>query len=446
MIRDFHPEAAKAISDRASQLATELRPPERDERPGFAGPLPHVAATLGSTDILSLGPVSHSDIAGQETARFALVDAKWLGLSGEAYRRFALLAEKIQSTATLADAISLHTVKELLFDWLITTRSGGKTALPDHLVAIARERIKAHRLVIPIYDLALEADHRVGRVVLHPVSGTEIDQWLEQLTTHHPQLAAQLGPVETRFRKRFQGRAASTVEIEAEARRAKERAYADTEQALAALRLFSPGTLHPRAQTICVPFGFQHRASEYFVAFEGGRLLGAQERMLTAGPPAWQLNEGAFTTAWSAGLSILSELLAADAPSPIGTDVLRSLVVYSRVCLTRDLAEKLLHVFMALEGLLLRNPNEPIQSSLSERIAFLTGSTADERMKIAANVKDAYALRSKIVHHAARVEEADVVGQMLFKGFDAFFAIVRNHARFANRDALISALERRKFA
>ena len=68
----------------------------------------------------------------------------------------------------------------------------------------------------------------------------------------------------------------------------------------------------------------------------------------------------------------------------------------------------MVYIFAALESLLHQNEQEPIMSNIADRIAFLMGNTAEERIAIVANVKTTYDLRSKFVHHGKRVANSDL--------------------------------------
>jgi hypothetical protein len=132
--------------------------------------------------------------------------------------------------------------------------------------------------------------------------------------------------------------------------------------------------------------------------------------------------------------------------SALTKTVFESLLIYSRTALTTDTSEKLLYVFVALESLLLRGDVEPIQASLAERVAFLVGRTTDERLAVARDVKDAYALRSRFVHHNARIDDFATVERLLFAAYQAFLVVARSRDLYGTRDDLVRAIERRKYA
>jgi len=58
-------------------------------------------------------------------------------------------------------------------------------------------------------------------------------------------------------------------------------------------------------------------------------------------------------------------------------------LIYSRNSIATDISDKLLFVLVALESMLLKDSNEPLQKNIGERMAFLVGDSAQSRKVIA---------------------------------------------------------------
>lgn len=67
-----------------------------------------------------------------------------------------------------------------------------------------------------------------------------------------------------------------------------------------------------------------------------------------------------------------------------------------------DLESAAVKTAIALESLLIVSTSEPLAQVLSERVAFLLGSTPEERAKLSRIAKNFYGLRSAIVHGGKR--------------------------------------------
>jgi len=66
------------------------------------------------------------------------------------------------------------------------------------------------------------------------------------------------------------------------------------------------------------------------------------------------------------------------------------LQLHSRSSIAAGVSHKIVFVIAAIESLLLKDSNEPIQKNLGERMAFIIGESLEERKKIVANVEDFY--------------------------------------------------------
>lgn len=446
-VEDIHPDAAASFGRRGEELVAEVTPPDPSPPGTFRGPPPHLAKVFESHEIKSIGHLSNTDVAGDETARSGVVAGEVLQLSGDAYKRFVRLAQSIQLTPPLRRTVTLDTVKSLLFDWILVRQSGNRTSqLIPYLQEKTRELVKPYTIIVPTYELALESSHIIGNVELRPIAGRQIDEWMAQLIEQNPDSKDNIHYIDTRWRKRMQGRTSCFYSVEAELARAREMAISETENALAALRLFSPGNFHPRARSTCVPWGREHLVREFTISLENDKTISSEESISThGGPPFWLVTDAMFQFYWTHGLDQLSALLTDSSSSNLEEDLIKAMLLYSRASLSHDVTEKLLHMFVMLESLLLKDESEPIVASLSERIAFIVGSDTNERLTVSRCVKDAYRLRSKFIHHAAPIDDHDTVQSMMYHAFDCYMGILRNRSNFSDRKELFAFLEERKF-
>jgi hypothetical protein len=113
--------------------------------------------------------------------------------------------------------------------------------------------------------------------------------------------------------------------------------------------------------------------------------------------------------------------------------------------LQTDLADRLVYIFAAMESLLLRN-EEPIQQNLGERMAFTIVSKEDTRRvearrAVIRNLKDAYALRSKFVHHGHGIDELETVRAFMTNAWVLFTSLTKTIHSFDTKEDLIDHLE-----
>lgn len=98
----------------------------------------------------------------------------------------------------------------------------------------------------------------------------------------------------------------------------------------------------------------------------------------------------------------------------------------------------------ALESILLKNENEPIQQNLAERIAFFISNNIDGRKKIIRNIKDVYGIRSKYLHHGYSSYELESISEFMLNTQVVIVGLLLNADRFVDKSAF-NAIEDIKF-
>lgn len=450
MIEDFHKTASEHFSSKGRDLAASLSTVTATEVNTFKGPELYSVAEWNENDILNFGPASRLDSDGQEIARYGNIEGEVVGFENETYLDFITLVKSIQKTNPLKNVVSFETIRDLCFTWMLKYRDSNNncSSLPDFIIRLSRKLVRTHKIAIPIFEPSLESLKCIGKVELCPISSQDIDKWSAYLVSRHPDMKENLHDIENQWTKRYQGRALAFIEVEAEQCLAQEIASQEVEKVVAALRLFSPGTLKPQACSNCVPLGHEHLKRNLHLFFKGDQYIGESESIsLESGSPLWKLTDEDFDLFWESGLRNLHELINETSPTPFEKDLINAMMIYSRVAISSALTDKLIYLFVTLESLLLENSNEPIQSTLSERAAFIIGKTVDERLDIECSFKDAYALRSKFFHHGVLIEidQHATVKTFMRHVFATFFEILRHRSKFKTRKDLFDRLKRRKF-
>lgn len=100
----------------------------------------------------------------------------------------------------------------------------------------------------------------------------------------------------------------------------------------------------------------------------------------------------------------------------------------------------------ALESILLRDSNEPIQKNLGERMAFVIGKNIDERKAIIKNVEEIYKYRSAFVHHGQTPRHLASLDSFLVYAWTTMINLLGAVDHYRTKAALLGALEDRKMA
>ena len=133
--------------------------------------------------------------------------------------------------------------------------------------------------------------------------------------------------------------------------------------------------------------------------------------------------------------------LAADTSTEYCCALCDALILYSRQTIAVEVSDKLVFALSALESMLLRDSNEPIQKNLGERMAFLIGQTAEERKSIVKNIDETYRIRSAFVHHGQTARHVETVNRFLVNAWTTFSRLMDLSIKYKTKAALIGALE-----
>ena len=87
-----------------------------------------------------------------------------------------------------------------------------------------------------------------------------------------------------------------------------------------------------------------------------------------------------------------------------------------------------------------------IVQQLSERLAVFAYDTLDDRVAARNDVKEAYSLRSRFVHHGKEIEDSETVMRFARHGVRLLSRIAKNAGRFCTKRQLLAHIDRMKLA
>ena len=146
------------------------------------------------------------------------------------------------------------------------------------------------------------------------------------------------------------------------------------------------------------------------------------------------------------GLSEVRDILARESRTDLEQALLTGMVTFGRAALTSDLREKIIWYCAGLESILLRNSSDSIIHNLSERLAVFGYDTVGERTAALKDVKKAYSLRSRFVHHGVEIGEGEIVTRFARHGLRLFTRITKNVASFSSKDEFLDHIDRIKLS
>ncbi len=445
---ELHPDAVANFNEKANSLLSELAPasPRTPPTPPFRSNR-FVAAHITDSDILGEIRIGLVDGVGAEVGKHFIHDSRIIGLEGEAYKRFIEISEGLHRTKELRDKLSTDLIAELIFDWMRQRyQNATNMSMVEHVLQNALRAIQDQEIWIPIAELHIQSDFRIGKVILKPITSGMFDRWVEDANRVEPQHREKLQELLERERKKLQGVAAATITLNAEPERARQLAFEETEDAIALLRFFSAANQFPELVSYCTVLGKENQQTTTHLIIRNGKLLGTNSRVVDRAPSEWTISDSDVALFNNVGLEALSRVLCSDDRSPYQQRLLDALLLYSRSCLAKELPDKLIYLLVPLESIFLRNETEPVQQTISERMAFFMADGAGERRRIIETVKGAYALRSSFLHHGKRLEDVDTLGAFMRMAWQCFCYLIQNVDRFHTIEQLLSAIDHAKLS
>ena len=146
------------------------------------------------------------------------------------------------------------------------------------------------------------------------------------------------------------------------------------------------------------------------------------------------------------GLSEIRDILARASRSDFEDALLTGMVTFGRAALTADLREKMIWYCAGLESILVRDSSEPVLHNLSERLAMFAYERVQERTVALRDVKEAYSLRSRFVHHGAPIDEGDAVNRFAAHGHQVFRRVAKSAHRFSRKVEFLDYIDRMKLS
>ena len=454
---ELHPDAAKNFDEKGDSLLSEIAPetsPAASEPPTHLfRPGGHVAKTFSEDEVLDFKITGKTDGFGRTTAKYFEHDGRLIGFEDQKYQELARLSESVQRTKAFRDLVGTEWVEDAIVGWMKGKyQDASAPSLAAHLANKCEEDVEEHEIWLPVAYLSVESDLTFGNVVFRTITNEFMDHWWEQWQEGTRGRGAKFeAQIEARFsreRSDLQGLAAATIKVTAEPRRALEAALRESERAIATLSVYQvAATTIPEVTSYCALLGRENVEGLRYLEMEGEKVRRWGEQ--TAGGPVlnWHLSDDDIRTyAGSYGFDYVNRMLALKNRTKFQDALLDALLLYSRSTREKDLAGRLVYMLAAIESMLLRNDTEPIQQNVGERMAFIIANTGEKRRAAICNLRAAYALRSKFVHHGHTIDELETVRSFMLDVWVFFTSLAKNSDRYDTREQLIDHLEAMKLA
>ena len=367
------------------------------------------------------------------------------GLIGPDYAKLEALAVAMAKVQPFKSTASVQFLRTQIFEWIKERHRGQSSAgCVDFVLRALESKAAEHRMLFPVSDLYVQSTLTLGSVTVSTFPESMFEK-LESTQIDSPSSAAR-AELSQSWRKDFQGSAVAETSVFGEPIRAREIAGERVELAIGVLRFFAPGHLDAGTTSRVARWGHApQRTERVFFADASGQFLSMSSAIVDLSR-TMVVDDELRDILLEAGLSEVCDILARDTYTDLEQALLTGMLTFGRAVLTSDNRERIVWYCAGLESLLLRNSSESISHSLSERLAMYSYDTVDERTAALNDVRKAYSLRSRFLHHGIEIEEGEIVTRFARHGLLFFSRLARKVSRFSSKDKLIDHIDRMKLS
>lgn len=443
---EFHPEAVARFNELAQEILRSVSSfGPTTPRPSGTSEI-HPVVQIPESDIIGEIKVEQAAVnrLGEEVGRYWDSRGLRVGWEGPDFERIKGLAHKIATAGPLKGRISEPFLCDQIFNWLQSTLEQERTnSLTDQIAECCSTAIEDQEIWIPVHRTYSSQDFALGDVEFRTVSKAMMEEWFGRLFPDGMKDGAAMYAT-NRERSQIQGCIAARIRVNAERQQAREIAQSAANEAVGLLRFLSHVNWTCRIVSYSQPLGKQNTLQSVELFVKDGSIMNSQKSALDQGPAGWNVDEA---KAMSPGLLEHLQNLGADRRSTeFRSDLYDALQLHSRNSASVAVSHKIVFVIAAIESLLLKDSNEPIQKNLGERMAFIIGTNLDNRKRLVQDVEDFYRIRSRLIHHGREATEPDmaVIDAFFFNVWWTFRHLLASVDQYKTKVDLISTLEDRK--
>ena len=446
---EIHPSAEETFNSKVCSLIDkiEITPRQWEGVPKFETEV-HVGTTITDNDIIGDLLEKTSDYRGNTVARFFINEGVRYGLENESHKSLVDLAEKIQRLPAFRDRLSQDFVEESIFNWLKNSfiDNNQDKSFISVLVEKARGAVKPVTVYVPVANMIVQRPFSFCGVVICNITKALVDEMATVGSSKDDEKQKDHATAFfKKFRKDYQGYAAVKISLECEPSFANDLAVMTAQRVTSFLGIYSGAMLMPDVKCICKIKGTENLAQSTTISRSepnGFRVMtGVLDR---ASMRHWYISENDIAKYAKCGLGVLSEIAVKEKPTEFESVILNTSMLYSKAVFTAAPLEKLVYILSALESILLKNENEPIQQNLAERLAIFTSQKLSTRKSIVKAVKSAYGLRSRYLHHGHTSVELEGLAEFLLHVWIFYIKLLGASRSFINKTKFLEAIDDNK--
>ncbi len=340
---------------------------------------------------------------------------KVYGFVAEDYQEFARFISTIAKRREFRSALSYEYIEIAVIDWVKcqyedTVKSD--YGLSGFIYERAQQDVKEFRIAVPIDNLVITRPFHVADTTISFFSRDFFDGMIERAlarSTDNSDLnELRIEEGLEKLRQKYQGKAYCELVLTAEHDHAVQQAKEVVDLVVSILRFYSPAWADPLIPSYLGTMGHVLVPTDHSFVFESDEPT-ITEQLSENRTTRWCVIEEDFFSFNEFRMNDVARTLFKSKKNELESIVAVSFQLFSKALAMKSAADKTVFFLVALENLLLANEQESIGVNLSQRLAFLTEKTVNDRKKVVAMVSRAYKIRSKYLHHGRLEEDLDTL-------------------------------------
>lgn len=443
----LHDRAASSIDAKGESLVAlgyiePFAKPQPEKFPSRRRP----KATITAKDMAGTPKSSLIDLVGRTLGRFYAEEGQNVGLKGEDYTKLRLTAETILKSAPFSSGLSNAFVEEKIFEWWTSRKRNQPVGtLSSFMLAAAEKAIKVHEIIIPISCIEFEKAFQYGDVLIAPMDRSLLQGSADHFANQNPAKADAIRASFCELDEEMGHQTTVQVTLIGEPEFASKRAQAIAFEVTAVFRFMSPAAVSWNVPFPCFPSGCEHIRRITSLHIKDGHVSIISGSIIDHGLFSWRVEFDDLDRYMKQGFGGAAIFFEDKALSDFQERIRTSIIHYANGVALQNVSDRLVYVMSALEHLFLRGSGELIQNNVAERIAFFTKRKSSERRELVKNFKNAYQLRSNIVHHLISVENEPVLTKFFENAYIAVHSAMVSMYKFRTRDEFLDAIDSVKF-
>jgi hypothetical protein len=292
-------------------------------------------------------------------------------------------------------------------------------------------------VAIPIAHFTIQRTFTLGRVSFDFYDSSFFDRLEASYRDKYPEVDV-VGIA--KLRKDYQGIVFAHLTVTAEKDHAAALAVQYTEQAITVLRFYSPTVLFPQVKSYFGRKGHTYLPVDHFFIFTSD-LPTIVTHSAESAIFDFAVEDQLVLLMKAGGLDDWNEILLKNNLTDYEELLMTTISLFSKSVVLGDLHDKLVYILASLETIFLRDSSEPIQSALSQRLAFVVEQTPERRKNVVTLVKDAYHVRSSYLHHGQTNNDLKTVTALSMIANSAIRNLVNKRKNYSSRTEFLDSLE-----